>query len=607
MRKVPTPARAVVFCLLAATAADSAVPPPDQQIREKTLIVDGSAVHSVGNLWNHVTNWGLIGTRPGVASGYENAPSARWPGVSGYNHLWAAGLWVAGTVHGQARVSTGQWEAEIMATADPVDIIYATTRGVAGGMRYPWDGADDDGDGSEDEDALDGRDNDGDGRIDEDFAAAADQEFSCVMWDTTALARQTYPAHVPLNLRVVQRSLQWADAAAADFIGYEYVVTNIGSEAIDGLHCGMFADFDIDVADNDQAGSWRALIRIDDTWVPVNLAWTRDHPTLGGLPSVAAWVMCGTSTDAVAGLAGDPYDIWSFNRFSGNASFAQGGDPTNDSERYWLLHNRGIDSDMPAQQYTDCRVLISVPAVPALAPGETVVFRSALVVGGDFDEMLLHAAQAVLTATGVHFDRDGDPANGAEFNVPWLRSQDTPVAAMAGHLSAEPTSSGVSLAYELRRTGTLPTALVRRGTALLASRRWEELETGGMVTDNDPGAWPRIYDLIARTAGGEVVLDTVEVRGPLPLPLSVRGSPNPFNPRLNVDLAMPSAGPARVTVLDMRGHLVCELLAGQLSAGVRRVVWDGRDSGGRNVASGAYTVRLETPGGRAEQRVTLLR
>jgi hypothetical protein len=616
MRKVPTPFRAVVISVLSAATVCTAItcsaiasindPKPDP-LPDKTLIVDGSAVHSVGSLWNHVTNWGLIGARPGVTSPYGGAPSGRWPGAGGYDHLWSAGLWVGGTVQGQPLVSTGQWGTEFMATLDPVDIIYTTSRGQEGGQRYPWDGADDDGDGLEDEDAPDGRDNDGDGLIDEDFAAAADQEFHCVMWDTTALAQAVMPDHVPLNLKVVQRSLQWSDPAADDFIGYEYIVTNIGMETINGVHCGMFADFDIEASDNDQAGRWLGMVDVDGEAVPVNLAWTRDHPTMGGLPSVAAWVMCGVQTDAAAGLAGGALDVWSFNRFSGNASFQQGGDPTNDAESYWLLHTAGLDSDSPPQAYSDFRVLLSAPPIPALAPGETVTFRSAMVVGGSFDDMLQNAAQAVLTARGLSFDRDGDPANGAEFTVPWLRTQDAPVAAVSGHLTAVATAGGVSLSFDFRHTEAMSVSVVRRATARLGARRWDAAASGSVVTDNDPGDWPRTYDLVALAAGGEIVLDTVEAGAVAPSPLQVRASPNPFNPRLTVELALPAAGPVRVTVLDLRGRLVRELLAGQAAAGVQHVVWNGDDAAGRGVASGTYTVRLETATDRVEQRVTLLR
>ena len=49
------------------------------------------------------------------------------------------------------------------------------------------------------------------------------------------------------------------------------------------------------------------------------------------------------------------------------------------------------------------------------------------------------------------------------------------------------------------------------------------------------------------------------------------------------------------------------LVDGQMSAGVHSVVWDGKDSHGRAVASGAYIYRLRSNEGVETRRMTLLR
>lgn len=588
---------------VAAQAADTG---QSSRQPDKTLIIDGSIVHNVGALRNHVTNWGLIGSHPSVPSTFSGAPSARWPEAGVVDYLWGAGFWIGGTVPGGTLVSTAEYSHEIIAAADPVDIIYATAQGAAGGNRYPWPAADDDGDGLEDEDPLDGRDNDQDGLIDEDFAAAADQEFRCVMWDTTALARASYPEHTPLNLKVVQGTFQWDDPLAADFIGYEYAVTNIGVTPISDVHCGLFADFDIGDPDDDIAGSWIGLIHTPyGPFVPVSLAWMRDGT--GSVPGYAAWVMCGVSTDAAAGGPPDPLQMWSFNRFSGQAAFAQGGDPTNDAERYQLLSTPRIDPDVIPGRYADYRLLLSAPRVDVLAPGETVVFRCALVMGETFLDLQINAGEAVITALGRNFDRDGDPLNGEEFNVPWLRPEDAPVAALSGWLTPAAMAGGVDLAFSVRQADGLPVRVARRARPGLEARTWDSLDSSGSVTDLDAGPWPRTYDLMAGSTGSGLVLDTVEVAGPLMLALDLKGSPNPFNPRLTLDFSLPEATWARLVVCDLRGRMVRELFAEIRPAGSDQVIWDGVDDGGHPVASGVYTARLETPQGVAERRVTLLK
>ena len=160
----------------AAAAARSATNP------EKTNVIDGHVTHDVGLMWNNVTNFGLIGSLPSATLPLSAAPSARWPGETGLNHLWAAGLWVGGKVLGETRVLTAAGAGvagDFSSSEAAADTIYATFQGDTGGNRYPWPDPDDDQDGAEDEDPQNGRDDDGDGLVDEDFAAVGNQHFRC--------------------------------------------------------------------------------------------------------------------------------------------------------------------------------------------------------------------------------------------------------------------------------------------------------------------------------------------------------------------------------------------------------------------------------------------
>ena len=84
-------------------------------------------------------------------------------------------------------------------------------------------------------------------------------------------------------------------------------------------------------------------------------------------------------------------------------------------------------------------------------------------------------------------------------------------------------------------------------------------------------------------------------------------APNPFNPRLRVAFELGAAGPARLAVYDAAGRLVRVLSEGPMGAGEQISAWDGRDGAGRSLASGVYTVVLETAGGREQQRALLLK
>lgn len=84
-------------------------------------------------------------------------------------------------------------------------------------------------------------------------------------------------------------------------------------------------------------------------------------------------------------------------------------------------------------------------------------------------------------------------------------------------------------------------------------------------------------------------------------------APNPFNPETHVDLYLAAASSGTIRVLDLRGRLVAELHRGILQAGHNVFVWNGVDSGGMPVASGVYSVLVETPDQRHVKKVLLVK
>ena len=70
--------------------------------------------------------------------------------------------------------------------------------------------------------------------------------------------------------------------------------------------------------------------------------------------------------------------------------------------------------------------------------------------------------------------------------------------------------------------------------------------------------------------------------------------PNPFNPQTWIPLEVPASGqPVQLTVYNVLGQPVRQLVEGRLSAGSHVVSWDGRDEGGQVVSPGVYLVRLQ--------------
>jgi len=87
----------------------------------------------------------------------------------------------------------------------------------------------------------------------------------------------------------------------------------------------------------------------------------------------------------------------------------------------------------------------------------------------------------------------------------------------------------------------------------------------------------------------------------------LRAIPNPFNPLTTLHFDLPVGGRVRLEVYDVRGKLVRSLLDVELPAGSHEAVWDGRDSGGRTMASGSYFARLEAGRKLQTVRISLVR
>lgn len=393
--------------------AGKAIPGP-----ARSFDLDVTNNHDVGQLHIHVNNWGMFGSYPSSNWPISSAPSAEWPAGSGINHLYGAGLWVGAKKNGIPHVSTSVFQREFRPTEDPADLLYETYEGAPGGNRIPFPDADDDGDGIIDEDFLDARDNDGDGLIDEDFAAVSPQMFSCWFTDDQPLASESYPEHEPLHILVRQESYQWDDERFDDFVGIRFIITNTGSALLEDVYLGFHADGDIGPRDgtapywlDDAAGSWRGVRCTDLGPVYLNMGYMFDADGDGGTtPGYIGAMLLGHTTDPLGLEAPRHVELNAFRTFSGPQPYENGGDPTNDFQRYEVLAQQRFDRNTCAP--SDYRILISAGPFPELAPGETVVVYFALVAGEGISGLLENAASAQRLFDGIWYDLDGDPETG---------------------------------------------------------------------------------------------------------------------------------------------------------------------------------------------------
>jgi hypothetical protein len=68
--------------------------------------------------------------------------------------------------------------------------------------------------------------------------------------------------------------------------------------------------------------------------------------------------------------------------------------------------------------------------------------------------------------------------------------------------------------------------------------------------------------------------------------------PNPFNPRTTLAFSIKSASNVSLTIYDVAGRQVRELVSGHRAPGIYKAVWDGTDGRGSRVASGVYFYKL---------------
>lgn len=126
-------------------------------------------------------------------------------------------------------------------------------------------------------------------------------------------------------------------------------------------------------------------------------------------------------------------------------------------------------------------------------------------------------------------------------------------------------------------------------------------------SDSVIGAESRYYVLRLRVAERLLELDKLLVNEKYPPTVNIEAAPNPFNPQVRLEVLLPKDMSMAIDVFDSRGRFIRNLLQwGKWPAKVG-VTWDGKDSGGHQIGSGLYFVRVRTEEGMSQKKVTLLK
>jgi len=89
--------------------------------------------------------------------------------------------------------------------------------------------------------------------------------------------------------------------------------------------------------------------------------------------------------------------------------------------------------------------------------------------------------------------------------------------------------------------------------------------------------------------------------------LHLANYPNPFNPSTTISYSIPTNGDVILTIYNAKGQLVNTLVSEYKNQGHYQIVWHGKDSNGRSVASGLYFTRLVATGKSLSNKMLLLK
>ena len=343
---------------------------PKEQIasqRAQPLIAAGPVFHymghSRGNIQLAVANNGTFGTLGGSIANPitgESIPSCIYPKNSNLVYLWVAAVWIGGVVGRDTLVSVGNEDFYVTTEFWPVDYDYEYLQNPLGfkvrsiDLNSPFYHPD----------------------------AVSEEDLFCEYADTlrdpavVAFDRHDNRPHVPLGIKVLQRSMAWSYSYADDFILFDYQIENIGRRTLKGIHIGIYVDGDVwHVSRNNESGwnddivgfypshpapegcGFRDTINVayhaDNDGDPVNGAWD-----FASVPHAVGVRVVRTPSEELK----DSYNRWITNNSDATKDFGprqrprpddpyrdlgeRMGTPLGDRNKYYLLRHREFDYDL---------------------------------------------------------------------------------------------------------------------------------------------------------------------------------------------------------------------------------------------------------------------
>ena len=117
------------------------------------------------------------------------------------------------------------------------------------------------------------------------------------------------------------------------------------------------------------------------------------------------------------------------------------------------------------------------------------------------------------------------------------------------------------------------------------------------------GAWSTVRTFTT----GPVAVEEIDAAS-IPTAYSLsQNYPNPFNPSTAIEFTLPRPSQVTLEVYDIVGRKVRTLVSEAVTAGTKRVIWDGNNADGATVASGVYFYRIRASDFSETRKMLLLK
>ena len=124
------------------------------------------------------------------------------------------------------------------------------------------------------------------------------------------------------------------------------------------------------------------------------------------------------------------------------------------------------------------------------------------------------------------------------------------------------------------------------------------LELINPILDNAlPESWAYSNNMYGTPGGENSTYQGLVTENILPVPTDFmlgQNYPNPFNPRTVIQYEVPTLGHVTITIYDILGREVIQLVNGIQEPGYKTIIWDAKNEGEFSVGAGLYFYQLKT-------------